>query len=184
MPRGSSNQYEKEELISALRTVAERTDKYLSKKKYNKKRDDSMPSADTIRNRFDKWNIAKKEAGLKQKEPKNAGRPIEKPPDNIDTDYKEWASWRRDRRWRKRKQAKLYELKLERGCEMCDYNKHPSALDFHHLNSEEKKDSVSKLVRQSSWDSVKEEIKKCQLLCANCHREQTSNEEDLFVWSE
>ena len=55
-------------------------------------------------------------------------------------------------------------------CEICGYDKNISALDFHHKNPEEKEISVS-LLYQYSWERMKEELDKCQLLCANCHRE-------------
>lgn len=55
-------------------------------------------------------------------------------------------------------------------CEICGYDKNISALDFHHRNPEEKEISVSSLY-QYSWERMKEELDKCQLLCANCHRE-------------
>lgn len=41
-------------------------------------------------------------------------------------------------------------------------------LEFHHKNPKTKEKSISKL-RQSKWDSIKEEVVKCQLLCSNCH---------------
>lgn len=41
--------------------------------------------------------------------------------------------------------------------------------DFHHLNPLEKEFNWKKL-RLRSWDSIKKELDKCALLCANCHR--------------
>lgn len=43
-------------------------------------------------------------------------------------------------------------------------------LDFHHLNPSEKESTVLLLVRQSSKKKVIEEVKKCIVVCANCHR--------------
>lgn len=54
-------------------------------------------------------------------------------------------------------------------CSCCGYNKNITCLDFHHLR--DKKNSISKMVLQGySIKLIKEEIKKCKLLCANCHR--------------
>ena len=55
-------------------------------------------------------------------------------------------------------------------------------LDFHHINPEEKEDSIARLTSNNSkLDRVYDEIKKCVVLCANCHREfhyfQERNEE-------
>lgn len=56
-------------------------------------------------------------------------------------------------------------------CQVCGYNKCVGALEFHHINSEEKDFGVSAKGYTRSWDKVREEIDKCVLVCANCHRE-------------
>lgn len=42
-------------------------------------------------------------------------------------------------------------------------------LDFHHENSTEKEFQISLVGIHKSWDKIKEEIEKCNLLCRNCH---------------
>jgi hypothetical protein len=62
--------------------------------------------------------------------------------------------------------------KLERGCTHCGYKEHAVALDFHHINREEKTVEVSR-VWKTGWkqqEKLKKEIEKCIILCANCHR--------------
>ena len=61
------------------------------------------------------------------------------------------------------------------GCRICGYKKNPAALHFHHKNPAEKTTDVSKLIKRS-WVKLKEEIRKCEVLCANCHAEVTSKE--------
>jgi len=56
-------------------------------------------------------------------------------------------------------------------CMNCGYNKCLKALEFHHLESGEKDFGISAKGYTRSWKSVAEELKKCILLCANCHRE-------------
>ncbi len=56
-------------------------------------------------------------------------------------------------------------------CMKCGYNKYPEVLEFHHKNPSEKDFSISRKGHCRSWQRVGEEIKKCDLLCANCHRE-------------
>ena len=56
-------------------------------------------------------------------------------------------------------------------CSMCGYNKCIGALEFHHLDPEEKEFGVSKDGYTRSWKVIKEELDKCILVCANCHRE-------------
>jgi len=55
-------------------------------------------------------------------------------------------------------------------CVICGYNKYVGALDFHHLNPNEKEYSISNL-RTYSMAKVKIELDKCVLLCRNCHAE-------------
>lgn len=57
------------------------------------------------------------------------------------------------------------------GCEKCGYNKCAGALEFHHINSDEKDFSIGMKGYTRSWELVKKELDKCMLLCANCHRE-------------
>lgn len=71
-------------------------------------------------------------------------------------------------RWIKRK-IKAIEYKGG-SCSQCNYSKYYGALEFHHLNPEEKDVDWSKL-RLKNWDVVLHELDKCTLLCANCHRE-------------
>ena len=64
------------------------------------------------------------------------------------------------------------EYKLERGCAHCGYKDDPVALDFHHVNTKHKDKNVSSHWR-SSWkqfEKMKAEMKKCIVLCSNCHR--------------
>ena len=56
-------------------------------------------------------------------------------------------------------------------CQICGYNKCNSALDFHHVNPENKTKTLSYMFSHCSWDKIKEELDKCILVCANCHRE-------------
>lgn len=55
-------------------------------------------------------------------------------------------------------------------CQICGYDKCIQALDFHHVNPEEKASDFNANANRS-WQITRDEIKKCILLCANCHRE-------------
>ena len=60
-------------------------------------------------------------------------------------------------------------------CEICGYDKCEGALQFHHLNPEEKDFDISKAINSSSgvdMTSLYKEVDKCILLCANCHAEK------------
>lgn len=55
-------------------------------------------------------------------------------------------------------------------CKRCSYNKCVGALSCHHIDPNTKSFSISGS-HCRKWSIVKEELKKCELLCANCHFE-------------
>ena len=58
-------------------------------------------------------------------------------------------------------------------CEYCGYNQNISALDFHHLDPSTKSFQLdSRHFSNTNLESLQEELDKCILLCANCHREE------------
>jgi hypothetical protein len=76
----------------------------------------------------------------------------------------------------KRKKRRTRKIKLELiellggKCSMCKYKKCPAALDFHHVGSK-KEQNIAKIIGDSSKQKALKEVKKCILVCANCHRE-------------
>lgn len=56
-------------------------------------------------------------------------------------------------------------------CCICGYNKCKSALEFHHLDPKQKDFGISAKGYTRSWEKIKEELDKCIMVCANCHRE-------------
>ena len=63
----------------------------------------------------------------------------------------------------------LYKGSLK--CARCDES-HIACMDFHHLDPAEKEYEVSKLVGNGMYTKAYKEIKKCIVLCANCHRKE------------
>lgn len=63
------------------------------------------------------------------------------------------------------------EYRKNQACEICGEN-HPACLDFHHVNPAEKKFEVSARRNRPSMKALIEEIAKCRVLCANCHRKE------------
>lgn len=55
-------------------------------------------------------------------------------------------------------------------CVRCGYDKCQSALEFHHRDREDKSFTIS-MKQYLALDKCLEEIKKCDLVCANCHAE-------------
>lgn len=77
----------------------------------------------------------------------------------------------------RRKKNKLRGIEiLGDKCELCGYDKCFDAFDFHHINPKEKDINVCKLLSKEWNKKIEDEIKKCKLLCANCHREHHHNE--------
>ena len=68
--------------------------------------------------------------------------------------------------------AKVDAIKLESGCVKCGYKDNPVALDFNHTNPLEKSFNINNNYNMT-WEKVEQEIAKCEVLCANCHRIHT-----------
>lgn len=56
-------------------------------------------------------------------------------------------------------------------CEICGYDRCVEALEFHHINPEEKDFGIGQKGYTRSIEKNKAEVDKCLLVCANCHRE-------------
>jgi len=86
---------------------------------------------------------------------------------------------RRKKKDRKNRVIKMRNLirryKTMNGCAVCGYNNCPDALHFDHLEPDQKSMEVSRMYCHSK-ERIKEEIKKCRLLCANCHAEHTAKQ--------
>jgi len=67
--------------------------------------------------------------------------------------------------------------KLLKGCESCGYDKNPVALQFDHKDRLVKSEKVSNM-RCGSMIKLKNEIRKCRVLCANCHSIKTHKNKD------
>ena len=64
----------------------------------------------------------------------------------------------------------INQYKVNRGCQRCGYNLHPSALDFHHVG-DDKENNMARMVHSATtMKEVTDEIDKCIVLCSNCHR--------------
>jgi hypothetical protein len=67
----------------------------------------------------------------------------------------------------------LHKYKEFHGCCDCG-NKFPYyVLDFDHRDPNEKSYQPAKLSETGSWEKMLAEIAKCDVVCANCHRERT-----------
>ena len=62
-------------------------------------------------------------------------------------------------------------------CARCGYSRCFRALDFHHVDRSTKEFNLSNLGYTCSWDRLVKEAAKCELMCANCHREEEESVE-------
>jgi len=76
---------------------------------------------------------------------------------------------------RERKKMLLTLFKLANGCAVCGVNDDPICLDLDHIDRETKRHSIGDLPKQS-WKTLINELVKCQVLCAICHRLKTESE--------
>lgn len=59
-------------------------------------------------------------------------------------------------------------------CTDCGIKYPPYVMEFDHLGNEKKFKEISVMVRQTySEERILNEIKKCELVCSNCHRQRT-----------
>lgn len=58
-------------------------------------------------------------------------------------------------------------------CMDCKKTYHPFCMDFDHRVGTSKVASISYLVKHDSWETIKQELAKCDLVCSNCHRLRT-----------
>ena len=70
-----------------------------------------------------------------------------------------------------RQKLKIKSIEYKGGkCIICGYNKCNRSLEFHHRDPNEKDFGISSS-KVLSWDKIKIELDKCDLVCSNCHGE-------------
>lgn len=80
--------------------------------------------------------------------------------------------------YRKDTRQKMLEYLSDKKCKDCEISD-IRVLDFDHRNSKSKRKSVAQMMRNCSWNTILQEIHKCDIRCANCHRIRTSKQ---FNW--
>ncbi len=77
-------------------------------------------------------------------------------------------AWSQRRRARNRSWVQQYKLYM--GCADCGYDAHHAALEFDHIGTD-KRANVASLMSQDI--ALWAEIKKCEVVCGNCHNIRT-----------
>ena len=72
----------------------------------------------------------------------------------------------------RRKKVKQMAIEYKGGkCEICGYDRCLDVFEFHHKDFSKKDFGISEKGYTRSWKRVMEELDKCLMVCANCHRE-------------
>lgn len=78
---------------------------------------------------------------------------------------------------KRRDKLKLMAVEYLGGCcSRCGYSKSVKALQFHHKDPTQKEFGIAYKGYTRSWEAVKTELDKCELVCANCHAELHAEE--------
>lgn len=72
---------------------------------------------------------------------------------------------------REKRRVQMNELKSG-PCTDCGVRYPYYVMHFDHIGTDKVMD-ISKLISRASWQTVLDEIAKCELVCANCHAERT-----------
>lgn len=173
-----------EECLAALRDAAEMLGESPTKAAYEGL--GLTPASATIIRVVGGWNEAKERAGL-ETAPSRGSRVKAKPEDVELPDDTDWAELSVDQRWHYRNREENTERTLQRrarlrswvndykrecGCQDCPATDH-RFLEFHHLSPENKTMAVGEMITHGFGRSkLREEMEKCIVLCANCHRKR------------
>lgn len=80
------------------------------------------------------------------------------------------------RRNLKKRNRELIENDYPMICTECGFEGHHSQMDFHHKDPTKKEGNIGHMIANTKYEKLLIELKKCILLCSNCHR--------LLHWAE
>lgn len=103
--------------------------------------------------RYDKWKGEYREAYLESKRERNSLR-------------------------RRNAILQLNEYLRDKSCSTCPESR-VACLDFHHLR--DKEFNISEKIGKLSWVRIINEIQKCEVICANCHRIKTAEQQRWYT---
>ena len=88
----------------------------------------------------------------------------------------------KSKQWKKEYRQNTFSYLMEAakdGCTTCG-EKDFRCLQFNHIDRSTKTDNIANMVRNlKPLEAIKEEMKKCEILCANCHAKVTAEQ---FSW--
>lgn len=76
----------------------------------------------------------------------------------------------------------IWEILRRVGCEVCG-EKNPLVLEFDHINPEDKSAEMTSLISKGAGlERLLDELEKCRIVCANCHRIHTFEQAKSWRW--
>lgn len=99
--------------------------------------------------------------------------------------YKHGSKYRENANLRNKKlkdklRHQMMQYLSDKSCVICGVSD-PRILEFDHINPKMKSFSISRAITNVlSWETILNEIEKCQVLCANCHKIKTAEENDWY----
>ena len=82
---------------------------------------------------------------------------------------------------RQKKRAFIHRVKTMFGCKVCGYKKCANALHFNHIKPKDKEYNIAAMVGSCSINKIKKEIRKCEIMCSNCHAEHSYEEKHHMI---
>lgn len=176
-----SKKVTEEDCINALQEFADIHGRKPSVRRYRNyynENDVSWPHDETIKHKLGSWNNAMEIAGFETNKSSILGKQKCGVPDIIDLSEEEFNNMNKWDRYRKRNQARWANRKIDNGCNKCGYDKHPSALEYHHIDGRKDGElTVGNMIGSGYGDEkIEKELEKCVILCANCHRIETNGD--------
>jgi hypothetical protein len=73
------------------------------------------------------------------------------------------------------------QYKEDAGCADCGYDYPHYMLEFDHLPGTKKVDNVYRVLKKYGLESAWQEVAKCEVVCANCHKRRTFERENSDI---
>jgi hypothetical protein len=88
---------------------------------------------------------------------------------------------RRNKAYRQELHKKVFKYFSSHACVDCGESD-PMVLEFDHVEGEKRADVSRMISDYCSWALIMEEIAKCEVRCANCHRRKTAREQGWYAY--
>jgi len=88
------------------------------------------------------------------------------------------------KRVREQNAYRVFEYLAAHPCIICGESD-PIVLEFDHRIKDDKIENIANLIRDAKWERIEFEIRKCDVLCANCHRRKSAAQFNYlrYVWT-